>query len=289
LTDALAVVAQQQPQGAMVACVIAAAAGRAFLRMRERITQRRFSTSSTRSLLQNALAVAARHQAHGTFTAFVLAVAAGRASLRTSSSGHAMNITGGAKKVGTVAMADNQSITPPTFLQDCAFSGIGVETTPMLLDDSKARKQAHLYAPGLCQDTSNHAIGHLWPAQSTSSEQVVVRSDGVHRSSASISPRTFETRLRQSAPMFNDLNRISAVSLTWAQHAERCGWPSAHAYLYEVPGTKWQLQERYAQSMRQLLLKDKLWQRLSLSRATSDGDLQRELDSLMSHIVAFVP
>mmetsp|Transcript_91721 Transcript_91721/g.163247 ORF Transcript_91721/g.163247 Transcript_91721/m.163247 type:complete len:175 (+) Transcript_91721:40-564(+) len=107
------------------------------------------------------------------------------------------------------------------------------------------RKEQHGYRKraSLCQDTSGRVFEQLWPAASQGTP-------------SQLSPRTFESRLRVSAPILQDLQQVAAVSQTWSQRIERSGWPAAHAYLYQEPGTKDVLKERYTDSMRALLVKD---------------------------------
>lgn len=114
----------------------------------------------------------------------------------------------------------------------------------------------------------------LWPK----AQGVPVVSPGP--STSAISPRTFESRLRHSAPILQDLQQVSAVSSGWAQHANKGGWPAAHAYLYQELGTKDELRQRYADSMRHLLVKD--W-------ILRPGHAQTGAESLVNRIVAFVP
>lgn len=139
--------------------------------------------------------------------------------------------------------------------------------------------------PYLCQDTATHIFGQLWPA-------VEQHKDSPDRScgspdAATISPRTFETRLRMSKLLFNDLGHAAAVSPTWAKHAENKGWPSTHAYLFQESGTKGQLQERYMHSMRRLLVKDFL--QSCGAPPPFSIDLQGNGNGVANHIAAFLP
>lgn len=73
--------------------------------------------------------------------------------------------------------------------------------------------------------------------------------------------------------MLQDLRQVSAVSLPWARHAEKGGWPAAHAYLYVEPGSKADLRRRYAASMQRLLVKD--WVRRGLAAVGGTVNLQQ--------------
>uniref|UniRef100_A0A7S4Q3N6 Uncharacterized protein n=1 Tax=Alexandrium monilatum TaxID=311494 RepID=A0A7S4Q3N6_9DINO len=142
--------------------------------------------------------------------------------------------------------------------------------------DEARRGWAGASSPSLCHDTSVRVMETLWPHAA----DVPVASPGGGPPPASLTPRTFESRLRHSAPLLQDLQQVSAVSPVWARHADQGGWPAAHAYLYQELGTKDQLRQRYSDSMRQLLLKD--W----ILRA---GHAQAGAESLVSRIIAFMP
>lgn len=128
--------------------------------------------------------------------------------------------------------------------------------TPRPVSVRNASSQARADSPAqvakrssaaLCVDTSVRVVEQLWPAQ-------VEDLDARRR----LSPRSFEARLRSSAALLYDLQQASAVSQIFARRAEQRGWPAAHAYLYEEAGSKLNLQERYEDSMRRLLLCDRL-------------------------------
>eukprot|EP00933_Yihiella_yeosuensis_P069295 TRINITY_DN7567_c3_g1_i1.p1 TRINITY_DN7567_c3_g1~~TRINITY_DN7567_c3_g1_i1.p1 ORF type:complete len:196 (-),score=34.01 TRINITY_DN7567_c3_g1_i1:59-646(-) len=144
----------------------------------------------------------------------------------------------------------------------------------------------------LCKDTSGYVIQQLWP-KTVPPATVASFSPSSSSSSSSgqISPRTFEYRLRRSAPMLQDLQQVAAVSADWKHRIESVGWAAAHRYLYQVPGTKLELQQRYTSSMAQLLVKD--W----LRRAPADAWRQPMPGSvpcascpegLVGHIVSYV-
>eukprot|EP00928_Gymnodinium_smaydae_P034797 TRINITY_DN24587_c0_g1_i1.p1 TRINITY_DN24587_c0_g1~~TRINITY_DN24587_c0_g1_i1.p1 ORF type:complete len:366 (-),score=46.05 TRINITY_DN24587_c0_g1_i1:169-1266(-) len=141
-------------------------------------------------------------------------------------------------------------------------------------------------APVLCNDTSRRVIEILWPPRPgtrrhvPSTAQISSTSTEADMSSARISPRTFESRLREAGLILQDLQQVSAVSPTWAQRAEENGWPAAHAYLYQEVGTKSELRQRYKDSMHRLMVKD--W----LQRPEG---VQISADGLVDHIAAFMP
>ncbi|CAE8637751.1 unnamed protein product [Polarella glacialis] len=114
--------------------------------------------------------------------------------------------------------------------------------------------------PSLCQDTSGYIIEQLWPAQPSSAgrqlQASATKSAEAHHKSGQLSPRSFESRLRHSAPLLQDLQQVAAVSQNWAHRANADGWPAAHNYLYQEPGSRGDLQQRYTDSMRTLLVKD---------------------------------
>mmetsp|Transcript_52774 Transcript_52774/g.109123 ORF Transcript_52774/g.109123 Transcript_52774/m.109123 type:complete len:166 (+) Transcript_52774:47-544(+) len=124
----------------------------------------------------------------------------------------------------------------------------------------------------LCQDTVGHAIEQLWPAIRSLGE------DCQSISASKLSPRTFELRLRQSARLLQDLQQLSAVSPNLASRVDGVGWSATHEYLFQEPGSKAKLRRRYAESMRQLLLKT--WLRRCAAQ---------EPEGLVAHIVSFVP
>ncbi|CAE7659708.1 unnamed protein product [Symbiodinium sp. CCMP2456] len=97
-------------------------------------------------------------------------------------------------------------------------------------------------------------------------------------SASKLSPRTFELRLRQAARLLQDLQQLSAVSLNLASRVDGVGWSATHEYLFQEPGSKAKLRRRYAESMRQLLLKT--WLRRCAAQ---------EPEGLVAHIVSFVP
>ncbi|CAJ1339973.1 unnamed protein product [Effrenium voratum] len=90
----------------------------------------------------------------------------------------------------------------------------------------------------LCQDTLGYAMEQLLP-----SAQV-----------EALSPRGFESRLLQLAPLLQDLQQLCAVS-QWANRINAGGWSATHEYLFQEPGTKGDLRRRYADSMRLFLVK----------------------------------
>lgn len=157
-----------------------------------------------------------------------------------------------------------------------------------------ARTPLQILAPGLavlCRDTSGRVIETLWPPKSAENkladdrawkeaDETAAAEVSRMPGSASLSPRTFERRLRQAAPILHDLQQVSAVSPTWAQLADEGGWPAAHDYLYREPGSKGELRRRYAASVQRLLVKD--WMR-------RPGRPQNWDEGLVSHIVAFMP
>merc|ERR1712232_594800 len=111
----------------------------------------------------------------------------------------------------------------------------------------------------LCQDTSGRVFQQLLPPQPAIPSMEGMQHQGAKIQvgtwiqdpiRATLSPRTFERRLRHSAPIFQDLQQVSAVSPVWARRADREGWPAAHAYLYQEPGTKGELRQRYSDSKR---------------------------------------
>eukprot|EP00931_Biecheleriopsis_adriatica_P077256 TRINITY_DN50859_c0_g1_i1.p1 TRINITY_DN50859_c0_g1~~TRINITY_DN50859_c0_g1_i1.p1 ORF type:complete len:195 (-),score=31.17 TRINITY_DN50859_c0_g1_i1:52-606(-) len=108
----------------------------------------------------------------------------------------------------------------------------------------------HAPASSLCQDTSGYVIQQLWPP-SAAGEVVLPQA-----SAQKLSPRTFESRLRHSATLLQDLQAVAAVSQNWAHRIDADGFPAAYAYLYQEQGTKCELRRRYADSMRELLVKD---------------------------------
>jgi len=275
LVDALAVAARQQPRGTPAASALAAASGRAFLRISRCAPSRQ---NRARKCTLDALAVAARQQPRGTVAAQVLAAASGRAFLRASAG---FPRSRRSSPVETASLDQHSLGTGSGVGSEPARSsflavGSGVATNEaihaFLGSPGQQQQPERGSAPRLCQDTSVHAIGKLWPAQ---------------QAEAVISPRTFETRLRHSKQIFNDLSRVSAVSPTWAQHAARDGWPSAHAYLFQEEGTKCQLQARYNYSMQKLLVKD--WLEVCGTEAPFHVDLQGDSDGVVSRIVAFLP
>ncbi|CAK0851375.1 unnamed protein product [Prorocentrum cordatum] len=141
----------------------------------------------------------------------------------------------------------------------------------------------------LCQDTSERVVGHLWPplppARGGCGEVASERAGA-----GAVSPRSFEARLRQCRHIFGDLRCVAAVSAAWARHADRDGWPSTHAYLYQEPGTKSELRRRYEASARRLLLDD--WFRHHLSAAHARGlawPQQGSAAGLAGRVAGFLP
>lgn len=280
---ALAVAATHQLQGTPAGSVLAAAAGRAFLRVSRHAPPRQNAT------LTDALALAARQQPQGTLSAKALAAASGRAFLRMSGGFtqlRARAVAGSALALaaGRLSPECAAAIAPASRQQLACFRRrrkSPPSSLPARSPREPPKQQSSL--PNLCQDTSNCIFGQLWPAKHVSPLE---RCSG-QPEPAAISPRTFETRLRMSKPLFSDLGRVAAVSPTWAQHAERDGWPSTHAYLFQEPGTKWQLQERYSHSIKRLRVKD--WLQDCGSQAPFSVELQGDQDGVMSRIVAFLP
>jgi len=107
----------------------------------------------------------------------------------------------------------------------------------------------------LCHDTVARVIEALWPPLP---EAAACLEAARTASTSSLSPRTFETRLRSAARVLRDLQQVSAVSPAMAKHANRGGWPATHAYLYQEAGTKGELRHRYAASVQRLLVRDRL-------------------------------
>jgi len=270
LVDALAVAARQQPRGTPAASALAAASGRAFLRISRCAPSRQ---NRARKCTLDALAVAARQQPRGTVAAQVLAAASGRAFLRASAGFPRPRRSSPVEPTSLDQQVAGSGSEPAHSSLLSEGSGLAIyQATHAFLGSPGQQQPEQGSAPRLCQDTSVHAIGKLWPAQ---------------QAEAVISPRTFETRLRHSKQIFNDLSRVSAVSPTWAQHAARDGWPSAHAYLFQEAGTKCQLQARYNYSMQKLLVKD--WLEVCGTEAPFHVDLQGDSDGVVSRIVAFLP
>lgn len=262
LADALAVAAQQQPQGTSLACTLAAAAGRAFLRLTGNPEQRR-----SRALAGSALAVAAKTLSQEYASAILPASRQQSAWLRHT--GSSCRQTGSADKFGA------RDVDSTNLIRGFAFQSLASPVASAQDAGSSPRLAQGNPASRLCQDTSSRVIGQLWPEK-----RCAVEIGGF--STSSLSPRTCETRLRHSRPLLMDLSRVSAVSPSWARHAEKDGWPSTHVYLFQASGTKMQLQERYNHSMQKLLLKDQL-RGFSLSQAIQGG-----VDSLVNRIAAFV-
>ena len=145
-----------------------------------------------------------------------------------------------------------------------------------------------------CPDTSAQVFQQLVPPQLQPAERgaegaqqtnvilpVGTWIQGPNR--ADLSPRTFENRLRRSAPIFHDLQQVSAVSPVWAQRANIQGWPAAHAYLYQGPGTKAELRERYSVSKRQLVVTE--W----IRAYSNTFNVQQNGADVVSRIAAFMP
>eukprot|EP00929_Paragymnodinium_shiwhaense_P053603 TRINITY_DN26845_c0_g1_i2.p1 TRINITY_DN26845_c0_g1~~TRINITY_DN26845_c0_g1_i2.p1 ORF type:complete len:264 (-),score=61.27 TRINITY_DN26845_c0_g1_i2:177-968(-) len=164
----------------------------------------------------------------------------------------------------------------------------------------------------LCPDTSAQVVQLLWPSPyAATATAAAARHAGVGRvaqvppvqrsgaivlqqayssgSRGGLSPRVFESRLRQSAPMLKDMHRVSAVCASWSARVEQNGWPAAHEYLYQEPGTKRQLQQRYLASARQLQVKEWFQQRLpppiAAAAAVQSGRL---LEVAVPHVAAFM-
>ena len=128
--------------------------------------------------------------------------------------------------------------------------------------------------PSLCGDTSSRVVEQLWPAALGGGAPggVSEASDGA--SPPASRPRgtwlwscAFEDRLRKFAPLLRDLQQASAVAPGWALFVDRMGWPSAHAYLFQQPGTKGELRQRFADSTRQLTARD--WVRRHLGNCAA--------------------
>eukprot|EP00440_Ansanella_granifera_P066410 gb/GFBE01072029.1/.p1 GENE.gb/GFBE01072029.1/~~gb/GFBE01072029.1/.p1 ORF type:complete len:181 (+),score=28.77 gb/GFBE01072029.1/:1-543(+) len=135
--------------------------------------------------------------------------------------------------------------------------------------------------PPLCQDTSGYVIEQLWPSPPC----LVPDSRTGPQAQAKLSPRSFESRLRSSAPILQDLQQVAAVSQTWAQRIDSDGWSAAHAYLYQEPGTKVELRQRYAFSVRELLVKDwfkEAWPVVSPGAASPDPE------GVVARVVSFM-
>lgn len=249
---ALAVAAQQQPPGTLAASALAAAAGRAFLRISEDAPSRqRRARSASEHTFADALAVAAHQQPRGTPAAKVMAAAAGRAFLRASA--------GSARPRARSACSER-----------------------VVLSTTRHRQVSSL--PYLCADTSNLIFGALWPVQQPAHGGQQALSSGLS-GCTNVSPRTLDTRLRVSKHLFGDLSRVSAVSPTWCQRVDRDGWSSTHAYLFQEAGSKVQLQERYSHSMRRLAVQD--W--LGFAQAAAASENLRGNDDVISRIVTFLP
>eukprot|EP00435_Cladocopium_sp_Y103_P053698 s977_g17.t1 len=97
------------------------------------------------------------------------------------------------------------------------------------------------------------------------------------RPAPNLSPRTFESRLLQLAPLLQDLQALCAVSQNWAS-MNAAAWCATHQYLFQEPGTKKDLRRRYATSKRELVVKN--WMRHAAS-AVPEG--------LVGHIASFIP
>jgi len=310
-TDALALAAQQQPQGTLAASVLSAAAGRAFLRVRRespRVTRQ--APSLARSDLVNALAVAAQQQPHGTPAASALAAAAGRAFLRISRRSsrqhqarspsehtlvNALAVAAQQQPRGTLAATVLAAAAGRAFLRTSVECSRPRAKSPCSEMDEHSvvsanegfagqRPSSRSSLPRLCDDTSGYIFGQLWPVQQIADRVQQASSSGLPIDTI-ISPQALESRLRLSKPIFGDLSRVSAVSPSWCQRVERDGWSSTHAYLFQEPGTKGQLQARYSHSMRRLMVKD--WLQLCGAAAVTSVDLRSD-DNIVSRIDAFL-
>lgn len=152
----------------------------------------------------------------------------------------------------------------------------------------------HSWRPNLCLDTSSSVIGQLWPPSTYTVCEAPVIFDRSCGDAARIpggarlplSPRTFETRLRSLRSVFQELRHVAAVSAEWARFSERRGWPAAHFYLFQESGSKGELRQRYAASMRRLLVEDRIRSTQSSSACPTRRD---GAASLANRIVSFVP
>lgn len=256
---ALAVAAHQQPQGTFEGRGLAAAAGQALLQERRGVALGLAAKQLSPDVAASLAAVTGR----------VLHVAYIR---RTGQQRH---------------MTARHALLPPGLRgQELPRSQWGVPSGPLPQGGCRGA-----VPPVLCRDTSGRVIETLWPPKSAENKLADVRAwkeaDETAAAeasrmprSASLSPRTFEMRLRQAAPILHDLQQVSAVSPTWAKLADQGGWPAAHNYLYREPGSKGELRRRYAASVQRLLVKD--WMRRPDHRQNWD-------EGLVSHIVAFMP
>lgn len=257
---ALAVAAQQQPPGTLAASALAAAAGRAFLRISEDAPSRQSrARSASEHTFADALAVAAHQQPRGTPAATAMAAAAGRAFLRASA--------GSARPRARSACSERVVLSTTGHRQ--VSCGPASQTSSL---------------PYLCADTSNLIFGALWSVQQPAHGGQQALSSGLS-GCTNVSPRTLDTRLRVSKHLFGDLSRVSAVSPTWCQRVDRDGWSSTHAYLFQEAGSKVQLQERYSHSMRRLAVQD--W--LGFAQAAPASENLRGNDDVISRIVTFLP
>jgi len=293
-TDALALAAQQQPQGTLAASVLSAAAGRAFLRVRRespRVTRQ--APLLARSDLVNALAVAAQQQPHGTPAASALQHQARSPSEHTLV--NALAVAAQQQPRGTLAATVLAAAAGRAFLRTSAeCSRPRAKSACSEMDEHSVvsanqgfagqRASSRSSLPRLCDDTSGYIFGQLWPVQQIADRVQQASSSGLPIDTI-ISPQALESRLRLSKPIFGDLSRVSAVSPSWCQRVERDGWSSTHAYLFQEPGTKGQLQARYSHSMRRLMVKD--WLQLCGAAAVTSVDLRSD-DNIVSRIDAFL-
>jgi len=316
---ALRVAACWLPPGNSAAAAIAAVSGQARLEANARrccqkpqlanVVGAPTDASSSSNVSKAALAVAARKQPNGSLAAVAMAAAAGPAFA---------NAKGGDLRRQRIA-GSALAVAASRLSSDIAASLLIVSKLPQSRDKAPAasRPQSWLASasiregvsssgqsdtvsqgeyglPHLCQDTSRQVMSQLWPALGA---QHSVRGEssrsgvGVNGTSAGlqVSPRTFETRLRQSRPILSDLGRVAAVSSMWARQTDKCGWPSTHAYLFQMPGTKVDLQKRYGHSMRKLLVKDWVQQTFPSSQAARHIVQEGTSDGVVNHIAAFMP
>jgi len=246
-----------------------------------------------------ALALAALQQPIGSEAATQLALAAGRAVLTIPGGCQPRGRRHGAA-VAPAALSVAAARMEPQVAAALAMAGAARlpprfrRQRAVQVCSPRSRKQ-----PPLCHDTTYRVVKQLLPPRpdvhDTSAEAQNV-GHGIGSSGsmtnlgrAALSPRTFETRLRQSAPILRNLQQVSAVSAFWARRVECDGWPAAHAYLYEEPGSCAELQQRYAASMQRLLVQD--WVCCNLPTApvaaptvTSRTDLA---EGIVGRIVAF--
>jgi len=292
---ALAVAAQHQPHGTSEARELAVAAGSAFLRDLRGTTWQRNTPSAA------AVALAVAMGRLGGDMAAALAAAVRRPASRVRGAPRAAPSNTG----GDVAAANGGCPR----LREVPR---GTHTDAEAGTAAPARLVGAEGAPGdvfphLCQDTSCRVIEQLWPSFTSEASVLTQRERSGPASRACnsmgsrasfgrfsapgllISPRTFESRLRQSMTILQDLQQVSAVSPVWARRADRDGWPATHAYLYQEPGTKSDLRERYCTSMRQLIVKDWLRQGFLGVHGRAAPAVAGGAESLASRIVAFMP